>query len=124
MKSLVLLASMTFSLSLLAKEVLYLNTLFAHVYESPSVNSASLTAIQCAHPVRILSKNKDLKGWHQVGVADHKGFINQGYLSKSKPVCFQEKYPRFFDKLNLDLSQIYYWARLNDKIVKGELITP
>jgi len=42
------------------------------------------------------------------------------YLSAKRPTCFQGKYPKFFDALNLDLAELYYWGRLYDHYIQGE----
>lgn len=102
--------------------VFYMNPLFGHVHQSPIRTSASLTTIQCAHPLKVLESSKVSVSaeWAYVQVADYKGFILKSYLSERKPKCIQGKYPKFFDALNLDLSELYYWGRLYDHYVESE----
>jgi hypothetical protein len=58
--------------------------------------------------------------WAYVEVADYRGFILKQYLSEKKPECLQAKYPKFFDGINMDLSELYYWGRLYDHYLQGE----
>jgi hypothetical protein len=102
--------------------VFYMTPLFGHVHQSSVSTSASLTTIQCAHPVKVIESTKVsvASEWAYVEVADYRGFILKEYLSEKKPVCFQGKYPKFFDSLNMDLSELYYWGRLYDQYIQGE----
>jgi hypothetical protein len=101
--------------------VFYLKPLLGHVHQSAVRESASLTTIQCAHPVKVIESSKvstDPK-WAYVEVADHRGFILKEYLSEKRPDCLQGRYPKFYDAMNLDLAELYYWGRLYDHYVQG-----
>lgn len=102
--------------------VFYLKPIFAHVHQSSVRTSASMTTIQCAHPIKVIQSSKVSHGpeWAYVQVADYKGFILKEYLSEKRPECVQGQYPKFFDSLNLDLSELYYWGRLYDHYITGE----
>ena len=102
--------------------IFYMKPLFGHVHQSSVRTSASLTTIQCAHPVKVIESSKVSVSseWAYVEVADYRGFILKQYLSEKKPECLQGKYPKFFDSLNMDLSELYYWGRLYDHYVQGE----
>ncbi len=102
--------------------VQYFLPIFGHVHQSSMMTSTSLTTIQCAHPVKVIESSKVSAGpeWAYVQVADHKGFILKEFLSQKRPDCFQGKYSGFFDALNLDLSELYYWGRLYDQYIQGE----
>lgn len=101
--------------------IYYFNALFGHIHETPLKSSPSLTTIQCGHPLKVIESSKVTVGpeWHYVNTADYKGFVLKQYLGAKRPDCFQGKYPKFFDGLNLDLSEIYYWGRLRDQMVEG-----
>lgn len=102
--------------------VFYLRPILGHVHQSSSRTSASLTTIQCSHPVKVIesSKVQVAKEWAYVEVAGKRGFILKDYLADKKPQCFQSKYSKFFDSINLDLAELYYWGRLYDQYVVGE----
>jgi hypothetical protein len=102
--------------------VFYMTPLFGHVHQSAMRTAPSLTTIQCAHPVKVIESSKVSVSaeWSYVQVAEYRGFVLKQYLSDSKPDCFQSKYPKFFDALDLDLAELYYWGRLYDHYVQGE----
>lgn len=102
--------------------VFYFKEMFGHVHQTAVKTSGSLTTIQCSHPVKVIESSKVSipSDWAYVQVADYKGFIEKSFLSTKKPECFQGKYPKFFDALNLDLAELYYWGRLNDQYIQGE----
>lgn len=101
--------------------VFYMKPLLGHVHQSAVKESASLTTIQCAHPVKVIESSKVSTDpqWSYVDVAEHRGFILKEYLSEKRPDCFQGKYPKFYDSLNLDLAELYYWGRLYDHYIQG-----
>lgn len=101
--------------------VFYLTPLLAHVHQSAVRESPSLTTIQCAHPVKVIesSKVKTDPAWAYVEVGDRRGFILKDYISEKRPDCFQARYPKFYDAINLDLAELYYWGRLYDHYVQG-----
>ena len=102
--------------------IFYMNPLFGHVHQYSVRTSASLTTIQCAHPVKVIESSKVSisNEWAYVQVAEYRGFVMKQFLSETKPDCIQGKYPKFFDALNMDLSELYYWGRLYDHYVQGE----
>lgn len=100
----------------------YFKPILGHVHQSPENNSVSMTTIQCSHPVKVIESSKVVISgeWSYVEVADHRGFIRKEFLSQKRPDCFQGRYPNFFDGLNLDLSELYYWGRLYDQYIEVE----
>lgn len=102
--------------------VYYFKPMFGHIHQSATRTSASLTTIQCSHPVKVLESTKVSvdPAWSYVNVADYKGFIMKEFLSEKRPECFQGKHPKFFDAMNLDLAELYYWGRLYDQFITGE----
>jgi hypothetical protein len=94
-----------------------------HLHEIPNSRSTSLTAIQCGDPVILHSvKSSALSAdWSLVQFGDDRGYIKSEYLSDSRPKnCFRGKYPKFYEGLNLDVKEIYYWGKLYDQYEEGE----
>lgn len=102
--------------------IFYMKPILGHVHQSSVKTSASLTTIQCSHPVKVIESSKVSTGaeWAYVQVGDHRGFILKEYLASKRPDCFQGKYPKFFDAVNLDLAELYYWGRLYDHYIQVE----
>ena len=101
---------------------LYFSEFLGHLHKNPSRSSSSLTTIQCAYPVKVLAGSERAlpPGWIHAKVGDDIGFIQSTFLSDKRPDCFQEEYPKFYLNLNLDLTDMYYWGRLNDQYLLEE----
>lgn len=96
--------------------VYYLENIFGHLHQFPNRNSLSLTTMACGHPVKIIkSEKKNDQVWFYSEIGAHKGYINEENVTTKKPDCFQSSYHVFFNNLNLDLAQMYYWGRLYDQ---------
>jgi len=108
--------------------IFYLKNLFAHLHQNPNRYSASLTTLACGHPIKVLQIRQEglpaetvfNSSWNYVSVGPYEGYIKASFLSSSKPECFQDKYPKFFDNFDLDLSELYYWGRLSDLYYFGK----
>ena len=102
----------------------YFKEIMGNVHQNPDRYSQVLTTISCNYPVKILDdKSKshfsyDKKKWSLVRVGPYEGYVLKGYLNSSKNICFEEQYPKFFDGLELEISELYYWARLYDQFVQ------
>ncbi len=115
----------------LTKSVLgvkYFNRMMGNVHQNPSRYSQVMTTISCNHPVKVMKEvSKDGKEfviygeqWHLVNVGPYEGYIMTDYLSDKKNECFEEEYSKFFEGLNLSITDLYYWARLYDQYVQGK----
>lgn len=110
------------------ERVAYYKELFGHIHRNATKYSQSLSTITCGHPVKIYSvkhKNGHVesvfnKDFYLVKVGPYEGFIHRFNLVDSKPNCFQDKYPRFFDHLELSLTDMYFWGKLHDQYEIGK----
>jgi hypothetical protein len=116
-----------YSVSVLPKtdisRVLYFNQLFGHVHKSPSRYSQSLSTVECGHPIKIVKENgkEVLTGdFVKVSVGPYIGHVNLLYLSSKKEKCISDKYPKFFNSLELSITDMFYWGKLNDQYVQGK----
>jgi hypothetical protein len=57
------------------------------------------------------SQNLD---WIYIEFGTLKGYIYKGIVQGSVPPCLQDEFPYFFQSLNLDITQIHYWGRLEE----------
>ena len=112
-----------FSTMLQAKVVgtMYFNEFMGHLHKSASKTSNSLTTIQCSQALKILDEQGKFNAgeWFYVSVGEDKGYIHSQFLQTSRPDCFQDEYPRFYQKLELDLTDMYYFGRLQDHYLKA-----
>ena len=107
----------------------YFNQMMGNVHQNASRFSQVMTTISCNHPVKLMketsSDGKDLvlygdNDWNLVTVGPYDGFIMSAYLSDKKNECFEEEYSKFFDGLELDINDLYYWARLYDQYTQDK----
>lgn len=99
---------------------LYFKHFLGHVHESPDRDSASQTTLQCSHSVKILNTATPISGWMYTQVGEDKGFIQSDFLTNKRPDCFQEKYPRFYVEIGLDITEMYHWGKLYDHYSMGK----
>lgn len=99
----------------------YFNQIFGHIHQNPSRYSTSLTNIACAHPVRIKAvvegerEQRVFAGnWKLIQAGPYLGYVKKTFLSQQRPPCFQDRYPRFFEQLELSISEMHFWGRLYD----------
>ncbi|MBC7430289.1 MAG: SH3 domain-containing protein [Bacteriovorax sp.] len=107
----------------------YFNKMMGNIHQNASRFSQVLTTISCNHPVKVMKQtSKDGKDfvmfgdndWYLVTVGPYEGYIMANYLSDKKNECFEEEHAKFFDGLELDINDLYYWARLYDQYVQGK----
>ena len=98
----------------------YFKNFLGHVHKGMSSNSTSLTIVQCSHSVKILKQKNLLADWSYVQVGEDKGYIQSEFLTSKKPECFQGKYPKFYNSIGLDISEMYYWGKLYDQYFEGK----
>lgn len=109
--------------------VKYFSQVMGNLHQNASRFSQVLTTISCNHPIKVMREfskdGKDLTSlsdpnWTLVNVGPYEGFLMTDYLTEKKNVCAEEEYPKFFDGLELDITDLYYWARLYDQYVQGK----
>ncbi len=118
-----------FQLKLDAKEsqkvvvrIAFFKKIFGHIHQNPSKYSTSITTISCGHPIKIYNvigpdgRRAEIfnKKYMLIKAGPYDGYVLKSLLSKDRPKCFQDEYPRFFDQFELDISEMYNWGRLND----------
>ncbi len=97
--------------------ILYFQKDFGHVHKNSTQYSAALTTISCSHPVELLKADKK---WTKVKVGPYHGYIKTAFLGAKRKKCFQDKYPRFFEAMELDVNDYYYWGQLYGQYIIGK----
>jgi hypothetical protein len=97
----------------------YFQSFLGHVHQNPNKDSSSLTIVQCSHSVKILKSKNKINDWSYVQVGDDKGYIQDELLGEKRPNCFQQKYPKYYLGLELDITEMYFWGRLYDQYDQG-----
>jgi hypothetical protein len=99
---------------------MYYSNFLGHVHKNPSKDSTSLTIVQCSHSVELLKAKSPVSGWTYVKVGGERGYVQTNFLEAKRPVCLQEKYPKYYNSLGLSISEMYYWGRLYDQYLQGK----
>ena len=94
-------------------DVFYYNSIFGNIHQNKSDYSSAITTISCGQLLKIKNHNWETQ-WVHVQSGPYKGYIKSNYVSREEPICFQDKYPKFFESLDIDISDTYYWGRLYD----------
>ena len=95
----------------------FINENFISLGQNPVRNSDPLSLLSCGHKVRVEKLDQE---WSLIKVGPYKGYIKKSFLNKKKPICFQDKFPKFFDEFNIKLTEMLYWAQLNDQYFEGK----
>ncbi|MEI8346217.1 MAG: hypothetical protein WCG27_02035 [Pseudomonadota bacterium] len=107
--------------------IFYYQNIFGLVHQNPSRYSMSLTTLACGHPVQVYQlSSKEGKPVYfpedfvLTKVGPYDGYMPKDYLENSRPNCFQDKFPKFFENFDLELSDLYYCGRLYDHYLLGK----
>ncbi len=109
--------------------VRYFSKIMGNIHQNPSRYSQVLSTISCNQPIKVMKEtSKDGKefilygedNWNLVSVGPYEGYILTEFISDKKVECLDEEHAKFFDGLNLDINDMYYWARLYDQYIQGK----
>lgn len=102
--------------------IFYVNQLFSNIHQHPVTSATSLMALSCGTPLKVYETNSKVSpDWSAIIYDNNQGFIQKKLLDNTRPLCFQDRYPKFFNQINLDLTQMYYWGKLYDQYVMGKV---
>jgi len=103
-----------------AQSIYYLKNVYGLVHQGESNSTTSLTTLACGHPIRVLKSGENNSDWFSVKVGPYSGHMNKSFLSRNRVKCIQDLYTTFWNKLNLEVSDFYYWGRLYDQYEYGK----
>jgi len=96
----------------------YLTPIFSNIHKNMFVDSKIVSTLSCGHPVRVNLKQRNAN-WYKVKTGPYIGYIKKIDIKFKKIKCFQDKYPKFFNKFNFSVDELYLWGKLNDRFSKG-----
>lgn len=101
------------------KTIYYVQTVYSQLHQNPSKFSRVLSTFECGQPFYVISA--PLSNFYNVEYSNYQGFMSVDVLSKTKPTeCWQDLYRRFFDNIEIGVTEIHYWGRLQDLLRRGE----
>ncbi len=104
-----------------AKPVRYLNKIYGQVHQNSSRFSRVISTFECGQPFKVQHFGDD--EFSKVTYASYEGYILTSHLSKRRPKdCWQDQYRKYFDFLNLGISEMHHWGRLQDLFIEGSVM--
>ena len=95
----------------------YVSSPFVHVHKNKSINSITLVSLTCGQKVEILEKENE---WINIKSGSFIGYVLERNLNLKYVDCLNKKYSKIYDKLDLNMSEIYKMGRLEDLFIYGE----
>lgn len=96
----------------------FFTLLFGILHQNPNLNSNQVTLISCGDKLEVLEKGTAMT---KVKFQTYLGYVDNLFLTESKPHCFQEEYKEFFKSFDLSLSEISLWAKLEESYLKTNI---
>jgi hypothetical protein len=93
---------------------------FISVGQNSFRGSTPLTLLSCGHRVKTVQSSSQKLGWTLIEVGPYRGYVKGHFLKGIKPICFQDKFPKFFQEFKIGLTDMLYWAQLNDNYFEGK----
>ena len=118
--SLIIISLLSLS-SVAADKMVFLNAIYGQIHQNQSRYSRVISTFECGQPFKMLEQNDAL--FVKVSYASYEGYILQELLSDKKPTdCWQDKYRKFFEYMDLDVTKMHYWGRLKDLTISGKVM--
>ena len=100
-----------------AKNVLYASKQFVHLHKNASVNSVVLVTLSCGQVVNLVKKNDE---WLKIKSGSFSGYVLKRNLLDSEPRCFSKVHSKLYNKLDLNMREVFKLGRLEDLFIYGE----
>ena len=89
-----------------------------HLRSNMSEDSRALKTVTCHSRMKV-QEVKD--GWAAVKMGKANGFVKEHMITKNKNECLSKKEKLVFNSLSLSAEEIYFWAKLGEHAIEGEL---
>jgi hypothetical protein len=104
---------------------LYFTLFSGHLHQGPNAQSTSLKILNCGDKLKVITSDKEEKTnskfeWVKLQTGNYIGFVRKDFISNDQPSCFNNKYLKFVEKFNLEITDKYNWGRLYDNYVWGK----
>ena len=91
---------------------------FITLRSNMSEDSKALKTVTCHSKISV----KEVKeGWAKVKMGKLVGFVKAHMITKNKSECLSKKEKLVFNSLSLSAEEIYFWAKLGEHAIEGEL---
>ncbi len=100
-----------------ASSQMYVNKNFIHLHKNESINSIVLLTLACGQKVKIVKEKND---WLYVTSGSYKGYALKRNFSDQKLLCFSHTHSKLYNKIDLNMQEVYKFGRLEDLFIYGE----
>lgn len=101
----------------IAQNKYYVSKQFVHLHKNESINSVVLITLSCGQQVEV-KKAKD--EWLNISTGSFNGHVLARNFSTVQPECFSKVHSRLYNKIDLDMREVYKLGRLEDLFIYGE----
>lgn len=108
---------LSFSNILFAARNFYVSKQFVHLHKNQSINSLVTLTLSCGQKVKLISRKDN---WIHVATGSYKGHVLARNFTKVKPKCFSHVHKKLYNKIDLDMREVYKLGRLEDLFIYGE----
>ena len=116
-KAVFIFLSIIFNDQSLSKGNMFAAKQFVHLHKNASVNSVVLVTLSCGQSVKLLNSTNE---WVKIKSGSFKGFVLKRNLLASGPRCFSRTHSKLYNKLDLNMREVYKLGRLEDLFIYGE----
>lgn len=108
---------MIFAQQVLSKQKMFASKQFVHLHKNASVNSVVLVTLSCGQSVKLQNITNE---WAKIKSGSFEGFVLKRNLLPSEPRCFSRTHSKLYNKLDLNMREVYKLGRLEDLFIYGE----
>ena len=87
------------------------------MHKNESVNSVVLVTLSCGQKVRVIGKRN---GWLNIVSGSFKGYALKRNFSVTEPICFSHTHSKLYNKMDINMREVYKLGRLEDLFIYGE----
>lgn len=101
------------------EKIVYMKNIFGQIHKSPNIHAQALSTISCGHPIEVLGRDAGSDEWFHAKTGIYEGYVQADQTVDKRPSCFQKKYSKFFDKMELGPTDFYRWGKLHTLFLRG-----
>jgi uncharacterized protein YgiM (DUF1202 family) len=115
--ALMVLVSGFFSANSYSSQKYFVEKQFIHLHKNESVNSIVILTLACGQEVVVISSKSE---WLYISSGSFKGHALKRNFSKKRKACFSRTHSKLYNKIDLDMREVYKLGRLEDLFIYGE----
>ena len=94
---------------------------FITLRKNSSTDSLAVTTLTCSASLYEVENSSKSKNWLKVKSGGVSGYVKRASITKKKGECLSHREKLIFNSLSLSAEEIYFWAKLNEHFISGEV---